>query len=207
MTDFDCVGRTASATPVAQKSETARLAKTVRLSPESALSVPLALAAGLATFGLLDSVRQNPILLWSMLGAGLGLFVCTAVLYVAVLRSGRTLTLEVVLRKQHYVQACAQGFVLLYRGWYWRPSYDAAPLILAQITFAYAFDMLLAWSRRDTYTLGFAPFPVIFSINLFLLFKSDWFYFQLLMVAVGFAAKELIRWDKEGRRAHILNPS
>jgi hypothetical protein len=27
------------------------------------------------------------------------------------------------------------------------------------------------------------------------------------MVALGFAAKELIRWDKEGRRTHIFNPS
>ncbi len=35
------------------------------------------------------------------------------------------------------------------------------------------------------YTLGFGPFPVIFSINLFLWFKHDWFYLQFLMVAVG----------------------
>src|SRR5438034_9875678 len=67
--------------------------------------------------------------------------------------------------------------------------------------------MLLSWSRRDTYTLGFGPFPVIFSTNLFLWFKQDWFYFQFLMVAVGFAGKEFIRWNKEGRRTHIFNPS
>ena len=85
--------------------------------------------------------------------------------------------------------------------------YDSAHLIVAQLLFAYAFDMLLVWSRRDIYTLGFGPFPVIFSINLFLWFKPDWFYFQFLMVALGFAAKELIRWDKDGRRAHIFNPS
>jgi hypothetical protein len=65
----------------------------------------------------------------------------------------------------------------------------------------------LSWSRRDTYSLGFAPFPVIFSINLFLWFKPDWFYLQFLMVALGFAAKELIRWEKNGRSAHIFNPS
>ena len=73
--------------------------------------------------------------------------------------------------------------------------------------FAYAFDALLAWSRRDTYTLGFGPFPIIFSTNLFLWFKPDWFYLQFLMMAVGFAAKELIRWNKDGRRVHIFNPS
>jgi TPR repeat protein len=48
---------------------------------------------------------------------------------------------------------------------------------------------------------------VVFSINLFLWFKHDLFMFQLLMVAVGLAAKELITWNKNGRRAHIFNPS
>jgi hypothetical protein len=67
--------------------------------------------------------------------------------------------------------------------------------------------MLLSWSRRDSYTLGFGPFPVIFSINLFLWFKPDAFYLQFLMVALGFAAKELLRWEKDGRRTHIFNPS
>ncbi len=121
--------------------------------------------------------------------------------------SRRTLTLEVVLRKQHYVQACAQGSVLLYWGWYWPPVYAFAPFILAQLLFAYAFDMLLGWSRRDKYTLGFAPFPVVFSINLFLWFKPEWFYLQFAMVALGLAAKEFIRWNRDGRRVHIFNPS
>jgi cell division protein FtsW (lipid II flippase) len=67
--------------------------------------------------------------------------------------------------------------------------------------------MLLSWSRRGSYVLGFGPFPIIFSINLFLWFKPDWFYLQFLMVAVGMAAKEFIRWNKDGRRAHIFNPS
>src|SRR5207244_6399897 len=30
---------------------------------------------------------------------------------------------------------------------------------------------------------------------------------QCLMVALGFAANELIRWEKDARRAHIFNPS
>ena len=73
--------------------------------------------------------------------------------------------------------------------------------------FAYALDALLSWSRRDTYTFGFGPFPIIFSTNLFLWFKPDWFYLQFMMLTVGFLAKELIRWNKEGRRTHIFNPS
>src|SRR3954465_12586796 len=67
--------------------------------------------------------------------------------------------------------------------------------------------MLLAWSRRDRYTLGFGPFPIILSTNLFLWFKADWFYLQFLMIAVGLLAKELISWTKDGKRSHIFNPS
>jgi hypothetical protein len=119
----------------------------------------------------------------------------------------RSFAVDVSLRKQHYLQACAQGAVLLYWGYYWREVYDSAHLIAAQLIFAYAFDMLLTWSRRETYTLGFGPFPVIFSINLFLWFRSEWFYLQFLLVAAGFAAKEFIRWDKNGRHVHVFNPS
>jgi ankyrin repeat protein len=115
--------------------------------------------------------------------------------------------LEIALRKQHYVQACAHTVILAYWGWYWRPVYQWAPLILGQLLFAYAFDMLLTWSRRETYTLGFGPFPIIGSINLFLWFKPDWYYLQLAMVAVAFIAKEFVRWNKDGRRVHIFNPS
>ena len=157
------------------------------------LGLPLAVTLALASL--------------AFLGAAIGLAAWNAALAASVRRTGRALTIDVVLRKQHYLQACAQGSVLLYWGWYWPPVYQSAHLIAAQLLFAYAFDMLLAWSRRNTYTFGFAPFPVIFSINLFLWFKPDWFYLQFAMVAVGFAAKELISWQKEGRRAHIFNPS
>jgi len=170
------------------------------------LLLPLVFTFALVGIGLFPSVRANPKVLWSFLSVGLVLCIWDAVL-AATLRQGRKLSLEIVIRKQHYLQACAQGSVLVYWGWHWRPVYDHAPFILAQLCFAYAFDMLLSWSRRDIYSLGFAPFPVIFSINLFLWFKPDWFYLQFVMVALGFAAKEMIRWNKEGRRAHIFNPS
>jgi hypothetical protein len=75
------------------------------------------------------------------------------------------------------------------------------------LLFANAFDALLGCSRRGRYTLGFAAFPVVFSTNLFLWFRPDWFYLQFVMLAIGFAAKEFIRWQKDGRSAHIFNPS
>ncbi len=149
------------------------------------LLLPFAFTAALA--GLL--FLQNPKLLATFLGAAAVLCLWNAVLLVITRRTGRTLTLQVVAKKQHYLQACAQGSVLLYWGWYWPPVYAFAPFILAQLLFAYAFDMLLSWSRRDTCILGFAPFPVIFSMNLFLWFKPDWFYLQFAMVALGLLAK------------------
>jgi tetratricopeptide (TPR) repeat protein len=161
----------------------------------------------LVALSFVPGVRKNPTVVWSFVGAATVLSVWTAVTFAAAARRGRRLAIEVVLRPQHYLQACAHLSILAYWGWYWREVYQSAPLIAAQLAFAYAFDALLTWSRRDTYTLGFGPFPIVFSTNLFLWFKPDWFYLQFLMVAVGFAAKELIRWNKEGRQTHIFNPS
>jgi hypothetical protein len=177
------------------------------LGPQQALAIPCAFMLALLALTLVPSVRRSTTLTWSFWGADTALLAWCAALFMVARRNNRRFVLEIVLRKQHYLQACAQMSVLLYWGWYWRQVYDSAPLLVAQLAFAYAFDMLLSWSRRDVYMLGFGPFPVIFSINLFLWFKPDWFYLQFLMVAVGFAAKELIRWNKDGRQAHIFNPS
>ena len=179
----------------------------MRRHPLLPLVAPCAFMLALLALSWLPSVQRNATLIWSFRGADALLLGWCAVLFAAARRAGRTIVLDVVLRKQHYMQACAQACVYLYWGWYWHQVYESAPLILAQLVFAYAFDMLLSWSRRDTYTLGFGPFPVVLSTNLFLWFKPDWFYLQFLMVGVGFAAKELIRWNKDGRRTHIFNPS
>jgi hypothetical protein len=162
---------------------------------------------GLAAFALIGGIRANPRLVWSFLGASAALLVWAAALLRAARRQRRTLILEFVVRRQHYLQAFVQTSIFVYWGWYWRVVYDSAHLIVAQLVFAYAFDMLLSWSRRDVHTLGFGPFPVVFSTNVFLWFKPDWFYFQFMMIALGFVAKEVIRWDKDGRRTHIFNPS
>ncbi|HEY4360512.1 MAG TPA: hypothetical protein VGN17_06070 [Bryobacteraceae bacterium] len=168
-----------------------------------ALLLPVAFALALAVMAGLAPIRENPRLLWTFLGASALFCVWTA----ALIPRARSLTLEVALKKQHYVQACAQSSVLAYWGWYWPPVYAFVPFILAQLLFAYAFDLLFSWSRRDSYTLGFSPFPIVISINLFLWFKPDWFYLQFGLVALGLAAKEAIRWKRDGRRTHIFNPS
>jgi hypothetical protein len=177
------------------------------LSPGSALVLPLLFTAVLMAGAGDAPVHQSPRLLWSFLGTGAVLLAWNGVLLVSALRQRRRFKLEIVLRKQHYVQACAHASILLYWGWYWRTVYESAFLIVAQLLFAYAFDLLLTWSRRDTATLGFGPFPIVFSTNLFLWFRQDWFYLQFAMIALAFAGKELIRWNRDGRSTHVFNPS
>ena len=82
-----------------------------------------------------------------------------------------------------------------------------ARLVLAHLLFSYGFHILLTWTQREHYGLGFGPVPIILSFNLFILFRPEWFYWQFVLIAIGFVGKEAIRWEKDGRSAHIFNPS
>ncbi len=158
---------------------------------------------GLFSLALIPGVRENTAALWSVLGAAGAL----ALWYIGLLLTRDALSFEVALYKQHYIQACVQGSVLAYWGWYWPDVYTFAPFLLAQLFFAFAFQMLLSWSRAEKYPSGFGAFPIVISINLFLWFKPDWFYLQFVLVALGLLAKEFLTWERDGRRRHIFNPS
>ncbi len=172
-------------------------------------SVPLALTAGILLLSFVPRIQAqaSPMLARSFWGAALALLLWQSALFLRARRASERPTLRVALRPQHYVQAAVQLAVFAYWGWYWRPVYDHAWLLVAQLAFAYAFDMLLAWSRRETYVVGFGPFPIIFSTNLFLWFRDDWFALQFVLIAVGFLGKAFVQWEREGRRVHIFNPS
>ena len=178
-----------------------------RLHTAQAVLLPVGFAAALLGILAFPRIGQDPNLVRSFVGAAGVLVLWASVLFVTAVRAGRELSIQSAVRKPHYVQMFAQGTVLVYWGWHVRMVQEWAPLILAQILFAFGVDALLQWSRRDTFSMGVGPIPVMFSINLFLWFKPEWFYFQFAMVAVGFLAKELIRWQKGGKSAHIFNPS
>jgi hypothetical protein len=169
--------------------------------------LPLAPILLLLALSSLPQVRSNPRLAWSFWGAATLLLGWQLGLAYRSIRRGRERSFRLHPAPAHYVQAMVQLCIFAYWGWYWRPVYEFAALIAAQLAFAYAFDALLCWSRRESWRLGFGPFPIIFSTNLFLWFKDDWFFLQFLMVAVGMLGKELVSWTLEGRRAHIFNPS
>jgi hypothetical protein len=188
----------------------ARLAATeaagTRLSAAGAFTLNACFVGSLLALSQIPLLQGRPTVRDSIVGAAIFLLAWSVLLF-GVVRRGQKVALEVVPRRQHYLQACQQGAVMLYWGFYWREVYHAAPLIAAQLLFAYAFDSLLSWTHRRKFVLGFGPFPIIFSINLFLWFKDDWFYLQFAMVALGFLAKEFLRWTRDGVNTHIFNPS
>ena len=179
---------------------------TTRLSARSAFLVTAAFIAGLILLSQLPVLDARPVVRTSIVGAAAVLLAWSALLF-GVLRRGQEVTLEVALRRPHYLQACVHTTLLLYWGYYWREVYHAAPLILAQLLFAYGLDSLLSWTHRRKFALGFGPFPIIFSITLFFWFKDPWFYWQFVMVAIGLFAKEFVRWNRDGVNTHIFNPS
>ena len=176
-------------------------------SPLRPFWAPLSLTLGLFVVSFVPRVQANLTLTRSFWAAVAGLLVWQAVLFARLRGASLDRSFHTILRPQHYLQASVQLAVFVYWGYFWRPVYDHAWLLVAQLLFAYAFDLLLSWSRRDSYVLGFGPFPIIFSTNLFLWFRDDWFYLQFLMLAAGFMGKELVRWRRDGRNTHIFNPS
>ncbi len=181
-------------------------AYSTRLTAGRAFLLNAGFVAALLVLSQLPVLQARPVVRTSIIGAALVLLAWSALLF-GVVRRGQTVTLDVVLRRQHYLQACLQGSLILYWGYYWREVYHAAPLIAAQLLFAYGFDSLLSWTHRRTFALGFGPFPIIFSITLFFWFKDPWFYWQFPLVSLGFAAKEFLRWTRDGQNTHIFNPS
>ena len=171
------------------------------------LQLVLAFIATLGCFAFLPIVNANARLEWSILSATGTLLLFWFFLRKQVARTARRLHYDFVARPVHYVQLTMHSCIYAYWGWYWREVYHQIPLIIAQIVFVYALDMLVCWSRRDEWILGFGPFPIVLSANLFLWFKPDWYFLQFLMIATGVLCKEYVTWIRDGRRAHIFNPS
>ena len=172
------------------------------------LLLPLAFALGLASLAFLDPVRQNPKVLWAFLGAAAALCAWNAVLF--------------VWSQQRRADAHAGG----------GPEETALPaslrarlgaavlgLVLAsglRFCAVYPRPIALRVRVRHVARVGRGAIPTLSASvrfrsssasTLFLWFKPDWFYLQFAMVALGLAAKELIRWNRDGRRVHIFNPS
>jgi hypothetical protein len=173
----------------------------------SPLTIAFGATLAFAAFSAHPRVRAQTPMRLSFAAAAVALLVAWVILRYRVRRDQRQLSYRWLPRPVHYVQFCMHSSIYAYWGWYWPPVYHFVPLILAQLTFAYALDMLVSWFRRNEYILGFGPVPIVLSTNLFLWFKDDWFYLQFLLIATGVLGKEFVRWHREGRLTHIFNPS
>lgn len=172
------------------------------------LALPVVLAAALASFVVLHPVvRGIPAMFWTFAVAAGGLLAWAAALGAQCLRAGRGLALDLALRRPHGIQILAQGTLIAWWGWWVRPVYEFVPFIAAQLIFAFALEALFALTRRGRHSLGFGPVPVVFSLNLFLWFHFQWFFFQMAMVLLVYVGKEFIRRHVGGMSRHIFNPS
>ncbi len=171
------------------------------------LKIPSLFTLALFLLSFTSRVQSNDVLIYSFWASCLALLAWQGWLLKHCATQKTEKSFIVALKPQHYIQAMVHLSVYIYWGMNWQPVQDHAVLLIAQIMFAYSFDILLSWTRRESYQLGFGPFPIIFSTNLFLWFMDDWFYLQFIMVAIGFLGKEFVRWNRDGRFVHIFNPS
>jgi TPR repeat protein len=159
--------------------------------------------AGTPTLALHLRIAAGLLLAWNVLWAARR----PAIAPVQDARGEARPSIDVVVRRPHWVQLLTQSGVYVYWGVHWDPVKRYVPLLIAQLLFVYAFDALLSWSRRRPWVLGFAPVPIVLSTNLFLWFKDEYFALQLGMIAFAVLSKELFRWRRDGASRHIFNPS
>ena len=107
-------------------------------------------------------------------------------------------------RPTHLVPAIVQLLILAYWGAHWSGVGRQLAWIPAQIAFAYGCDALFALSGADRWVVGVVPLPIVLSMNLFLWFDGDWFFFGYVLVALAVASRALLL-RADGR--HVFNPS
>lgn len=170
--------------------------------------VALILLSALSATFLVPRVQASPGLQWAFGGAIFMLAGWVGLLW----KANKALSVQIWLRKPHYIQGGVQLGVYLYWGLHWPQVAAQLPLIAAQVVFLMLFEACISWMRGRHYRLGFSAVPIIGSLNLFLWFRDDVFAWQLVLVAAAYLSKEYVKWDRAGpdgvvRRVHIFNPS
>jgi Na+-translocating ferredoxin:NAD+ oxidoreductase RnfD subunit len=170
-------------------------------------ALPLLFTAALAAFLLLPRVRENRNLTWTFVGVVSLLLAWELIVWRLAARRRQALRVELTPIRSHWVQALVQLSIIVYWALNIEEVLPELPLVLAQVLFLYCFDALMSWTRGRSFRFGFGALPIIFSTNLLLWFRDDWYYLQFAMVATGALGKEFIKWTRDGKRTHIFNPS
>ena len=162
-----------------------------------------ALIGVLVALCALPRIHGEPLLLVSLLGAA----VVMTLWHLLLARGGSKREIIPNLKPNHYVQLVCHLSIYIYWGAHWPQVGLSAPLIIAELAFAYLFEMGLAWTRGVPWRSGFGPVPITLSMNLFLWFRDEYFGWQFAMLALAFLSKEFLQWNRDGVRRHIFNPS
>ncbi len=131
------------------------------------------------------------VLLWEALA--IGLTAC------AIGLAGRG-SVIVELKLVHLLPAILQSVIFAYWALYWHGFVELIPSVLLQIALAYAVDALVMLTLLGTWRIGFGPFPIVLSANLFNWFDPDG---TALLIVAAMCSRALIRY----RGRHLLNPS
>ena len=107
-------------------------------------------------------VQANEKLFSSFIYAGGALIVWMIWLAFHAAKTKTQFKIEPRLVRVHWVQALVHTSLYAYWGYYWRPVYDYAPLLLAQILFSYAFVAFLSWSRGKSWANQLRHIPDYF---------------------------------------------
>lgn len=176
-----------------------------RLLPPALLIAPLLLALG--ALSRATRVQETPSVLWGLLAAAAAVSGALWLVARRRARHGAPWGVTWAPRWPLLGQVCAHS--LLYGAWllYWPAAAGFLPLLGAQLAFAYLLDMALVWRAAPVYKITFGPLPIVMSTNLFLFFTDAYFYWQWPLIAFGFLSREFLKWEREGRRVHIFNPS
>lgn len=151
-----------------------------------------------------ERIWSNPLAVSGFLSAVIVL--CAGYTWIR-LRRKTSLTFSFALRRPHLIQCFVQTGVFVYWGSAWSPVYEQAPIITAQICFAYGCEAFFSWRRFGHWRLGFGPFPVVLSTNLFLWFVDDFVGLQFLMIGLAYWSRDVLCVQRDGRRQHLFNPS
>lgn len=122
------------------------------------------------------------------------------------------------IRRNHYLQGFfLQASFMAYWGLYWPLVSPHFKLVLVQLGFAVLFDSLCYRLLRGIWRFSFAPVPVVMSTNLFLWFVPEYFWAQLLVVALAIVGKATLQWHRflphsgaplaSRETTHIFNPT
>ncbi len=168
---------------------------------------PALLLISFASLSLLPRMTQaGPALSWTIWVLTL-VFAAWLLFLRRAHRAGQRLTILPWVKRSHYVQLSVQLVIYGYWAACWPPFWQQAPLIVLQLLFAYLLEICLGWQIHRSYRAGFGVVPIVLSTNLLQWFVDSAFLLQFSICALALLSREWLKWERQGVRTHIFNPS